>query len=514
MAKKLTDAQLDELRDRNPTSDIASQFYGVALRRHGAGFIGSCPLCSKDLKSRAATRFEIKENQHWVCASCGQGGDVIKLVQLAEGLSFPAACRRLGGAADIDPAEEAKRAAERKDKQAKAEAEGAEFRERERKRAYDILQNAIKAKIVAGDGSELRTSAADYLYGPRGLAGLPLDRFYCIEDMPYYDGGKRDAVVLHRGPALLAPIWRHGRFCGLHTTWIDLAQPKGKAVIRNAAGDDMPARKVRGSKKGGHILVAGADDPKVMVLGEGIEKVGKVYLAMVTAGWQDREAARLFDQTTFRTSVDLGNLGGKAAETVTHPTLKGDKGRARKVPGPVPDMKEPGIEIPASVTLLIILADSTSDRFETLCAIARAVRRFAREGLRIVVAWPAEGMDFDDMPDDAAIARAIADAKPFDFDAEIAKLAADAPAQPATASAETNGAGAAGDRSAFPPFDGAPLPAEADDPAHPDYPADASTLDPIDDDDPPPPLDAAAYGASAAAPAPLCRRRQVGKTVP
>lgn len=274
MAKKLTDAQLDELRDRNPTADIAAQFYGVALRRHGTGFIGSCPLCSKDLKSRAATRFEVKPNGNWVCASCGQGGDVIKLVQLAEGLSFPAACRRLGGAADIDPAEEKRRAAEREAKQAKAAAEGVEFRERERKRAYEILQHAVKAE---------GTSAAAYLYGPRRLEGLPLERFYCIEDMPYYDGGKRDAVVLHRGPALLAPIWRDGKFAGLHTTWIDLDQPKGKAAIRNAAGDDMPARKVRGSKKGGHIVVAEppADRaPEIMVLGEGIEKVGKVYLAL------------------------------------------------------------------------------------------------------------------------------------------------------------------------------------------------------------------------------------------
>lgn len=490
MKKKLTDAQLDDLRDRNPCQDIAAQRYGVKLRRHGNGFIGSCPLCSTDLKSGSATRFEIKDaGRKWVCASCGQGGDVIKLVQLVEGISFRKACDSLGGAADIDPAEEEKRAAVREARAAKAEAEGAAFRENERKRAYEILKHAIKADVVQPE-SRQRTSAAAYLYGPRGLAGLPLDRFYCIEDMPYYDGGKRDAVVLHRGPALLAPIWRDGKFAGLHTTWIDLDQPKGKAAIRNAAGDAQPARKVRGSKKGGHIVVAEPDDlefANAMVLGEGIEKVGKVYLAQaVELEWQ---------HTYYWSSVDLGNLGGKAAETVTHPTLKGDKARARRVPGPVPDMKEPGIEIPASIQLLTILADTTSDRFETLCAIARAVRRFARDGLRIVVAWPAEGMDFDDMTDEAAIARAIADAKPFDFEAEIAKLAAGAPAQPATAPAQTNGAGAAGDRSAFPPFDYAALPpADADDPPPPDYPADAG----IDADDPPPPADPGAYGAAAA----------------
>jgi hypothetical protein len=98
----------------------------------------------------------------------------------------------------------------------------------------------------------------------------------------------------------------------------------------------------------------------------------------------------------FRTSVDLGNLGGKADGSVSHPTLKTDKNKPQRIAGPKP-ADEQGIPIPDSVDRIVILGDSTSDRPTTECVIARAVTRWSRPGRDIRVAWAPPGVDFDDL---------------------------------------------------------------------------------------------------------------------
>src|SRR5262249_1856146 len=135
-----------------------------------------------------------------------------------------------------------------------------------------------------------------------------------------------------------------GKFAGLHLTWLDLKQPKGKLVLLDPeCGDQVPSKKVRGSKAGGHLVVAPprASPPRRMIIGEGLEKVAAVQIAM-------RQAGRDLRETEFRTSIDLGNLGGSALETARHPTLKDAAGRARRVPGSEPDLSAPAIVIPDS----------------------------------------------------------------------------------------------------------------------------------------------------------------------
>jgi putative DNA primase/helicase len=489
MASKISKAQRDALCEANPCDEIAARY--ITLRRNGAKLIGSCPNCSKDLNSRTATRFEVHRDG-WVCAGCQKAGDVISLVMLCEGVAFRKAIDILGGVAEVDPADAARRAAEREAKAQRDAADNAKHREAERAKVYKIWHRGIAAE---------GTSAEAYLR-LRGVAGLPVDRrrLRCIEDMPFYASGAKNADVIARKPAMLAPIMRGGKFSGLHITHIDLAEPKGKARIVHE-GAAMDARKVRGSKAGGHIELAGPADPTRLFLGEGIEKVGAVYVAL-----GQRNARRPGD--AFWTCVDLGNLGGKAAGAIRHPTLKTTGGRARNVPGPVPDMAAPGIEIPPSATELIILADSTSDRLETLCAVARAVARFSRPGLAILVAWPDRSDDFDDLlgydGGAGAVLACIEDAAPFD-PADIDALAG-APRDSAACAGETNGAGEAGDRSA--------LPSSAASAAPPDLPGAARALAaaqpadyPIDaerdhgaapfDYDYAPPADLDAYGASA-----------------
>jgi hypothetical protein len=376
----IPESALDELRSRNPVDELAGKW--VALRRNGKKLIGPCPVCSPDRTSRTATRFEC-DADGWCCAVCVDGGDVIKLVQKVEGKSFLEAVEWLGGAREVDAARAAELDAVRARKAAQRERDTNHFRDRERRTLWDIW---LAAAPIAG------TPAEAYL-ALRGLPAPPGARLKCVADMPYFVPRGRDQVVLKRAPALIAPIMRpDGHFGGLHFTYIDLAAPKGKLQLADPeTGEVLPAKKSRGSKKDGYIeLIPLKVPPRTLIIGEGIEKVLAVWLAL-------SRLERDLSTTVFRTSVDLGNLGGRALESVTHPSLKTEKGRPQRVPGPFPDLAIPGIPVPDSIDRIIILGDSTSDRLMTRCAIARARLRWARPGRAILVAWSPDGQDFDDL---------------------------------------------------------------------------------------------------------------------
>lgn len=397
MTPQYSDAALADLKDRNPCHVVAGRW--VTLRKKGKGFVGPCPICSRDSGKKSATKFEIKDDR-WVCAVCMKGGDVIQLVREVEGKSFTEAVDSLGGAFEPDPAEKEKRERVRKDKREKADRENARYREAARETAFEIWKRGVDP---AG------TPVEAYLYDRRYLAGLPLDkmRLRFSEAQPYWSDGTKGSECIHRGPAMLAPIVRAGKFSAVHITWLDLDQAKGKVVLLDAAGAVRQAKRVRGPKKGGHIeLVPALGSPRRLILGEGIEKVGAVWCAFA------REGQSVFD-TAFWTASDLGNIGGKSIESVPHPTLKDAAGRTRKVSGFEPDMTDPLIEIPDSVTELVLLGDTTSDRFITGAALVRAQVRFAKEGRTVTVAWPPEGEDFDDTlrrPGGAGIVCAAIDA--------------------------------------------------------------------------------------------------------
>ena len=103
--------------------------------------------------------------------------------------------------------------------------------------------------------------------------------------------------------------------------------------------------------------------------------------------------------TEFLAAVDLGNLGGKAAETIVHPTLKDAAGRARRIPGPDPDMDSPAISVPPEVEEIVLLGDGDSDPLLTRCALHRAQLRLQHEkdSRAVRVAWAPEGRDFNDL---------------------------------------------------------------------------------------------------------------------
>lgn len=381
-AGRITEAELQDVKTRNPCDQVAGRW--VTLRRHGQKMIGPCPLHSGDPHARDSTSFECTADG-WVCAVCADGGDVIHLVECVQNCSFLEAVAFLGGKREIDPAEAARAQKKRDEIRAQRERESRTFREKERRRLFDSFWHP--AKPIAGSDVER------YLERRRCPAPPTLPpRIRFLPSCPMYADGSSGSIEVHRGPAMLAAIVdAGGTFRGLHTTWLDLEQPKGKAAIADkVSGEILPAKKVRGSKSGGRIELVPRATPRRLVIGEGIETVLSVFNALTELG-QD------LSETAFWSAVDLGNLGGKAAGSVPHPALRTANDRALRVPGPVPDLEAPGLAIPESVEEIVLLGDADSDRFSTECALVRAAVRFAKPNRIVRAAWAHPGQDFNDM---------------------------------------------------------------------------------------------------------------------
>lgn len=367
-------------------------------------------------------RFSVKVKEGlWNCRGCGKGGgDGLSLarwvphertfyeaVEFITGEPKPDATPRTEEEKAAIAAKRAKEAAEI-DKARAAEAQQQnQFREDERRRCRRLWEHGQPA---AG------TLVEAYLRH-RGVGRIPEGaklRFHPEMHLrhPSGPGGK----IVWTGPAMLSPIAGNDRrFMGLHTTWLDprLGTPamphfdengkptKGKLIFVSEDGEVLDVKRSRGTKAGGHLVLAPATDtifggPRRLVIGEGIETVLAVWITMAEAG----EDLRL---TEFWSAIDLGNLGGKAAESVFHPTLKRPDARGRmlrtRLPGPVPDMSRPerSIAIPETVREVLVLADGDSDRVQVEYTLARATARWARPDLTVRGAWPEPGGDFSDM---------------------------------------------------------------------------------------------------------------------
>jgi putative DNA primase/helicase len=367
------------------------------LRKKSREHVGPCPLCGGGSqvkgKHRPADGFSVNPAKNvFNCRRGGVGGDVIAMVMHTCGVSFLAACELITG--EPPPARGSVITEETRKKSEQLQAEAAE---RERRRIEDdniYRQREIRTvRDIYDRAHPFAGSSAEIYAGIRGLTfpPVPADRaapIKCVEAMPYHVD--KDTIV-HRGPAMVAPIINSSReFQGLHFTYLDLALPKGKLQLEHE-GEPLDAKKSRGSKQGNFIALFGPPAPAFLVIGEAIEKTVAVYMALAATG-------RDLSDASFWSACDLGNLAGKSTATVVHPTLKNEKtGRSIKVAGGTPDLTTPAIDIPDSVTDLVLLGDSTSDPFTTKHAMARAAARYSRPGRTVRVAWAPGGMDFDDL---------------------------------------------------------------------------------------------------------------------
>lgn len=330
-----------------------------------------------------------------------------------------------------------KRRQENLEAMAKRNADGDDYRERERNKARGIHGAAVSLRVEAARPARLyigQRSAADPLPFAQWLRFSGSQTYWHGED----DFGR--PAALHAGPAIVAPFigppsaGGRERDCasglmarpagapggeaadaareagypliGCHITWIDLANPPKyrPPLVDPSTGEVLPTKKMRGSKKGGLIPLLGDPAAARWVGGEGIEN-GAAF-----AGWEGYRA-----DTFYFAAGDLGNLAGPAdpASRFAHPTLKKKdrNGRERPVmvqgPVPKPDQSpDDAMWVGEHVDELVLLADGDSEPVMTAAAMRRARKRHQRPAGQpprlTLVMWPRAGLDFSRMAVDYA----------------------------------------------------------------------------------------------------------------
>ena len=352
-----------------PISEVVHLLAIPNLKRMGHELVGPCPKCGGTDRFAVNTRKGLFQ-----CRICQARGDGIALVQFDRGCDFPAALTWLcGELAGVSEAERAERLAKARAAHRKAEAEAAKFRANAIKAARSIWQAGEKP---AGTPVEayLQRRGIDI----QRLGGVPI----CIRfhpDLRYMvEAGKGQRRMIQSGPAMLAAIQGpDGKFSGLHRTWLDLAQPKGKARITDPkTGVVLESKKVLGSKKGGSIRLTGDRPAETMVCAEGLETT---WSAMMPGVYPD---------AAFWCLVDLGNMSGRR-----------QSGPGLKYAG-LPDLDDDEAFVPpAWVRRLIYVQDGDSDPRDTRSKMEAGLRRAMalRPDLRGQIAAAPNGFDLNDV---------------------------------------------------------------------------------------------------------------------
>jgi hypothetical protein len=351
-----------------PIAEVADLLCIEGLRRAGVERVGPCPQCGGD------DRFGINPRKGvFGCRKCGAKGDGIALVMHVRQVSFPEALDWLcGPRQEISATERAQRdQAAEANRQARA-AEAAQYRARAVADARRVWNAGMAAEGTAVRDYLTRRGIDPALY-PRLAPAL---RFHPALPYMVSDGGGVWREV-HCGPAMLAAIQgADNRFCAVHRTWLDLDQPKGKAVITDpVTGEVLQAKKVLGAKKGGAIRLS-LGEGSALVMGEGIETTLSACVAGAVAG------------ASYWAGVDLGNMAGQR-----------QLGKGQRFDG-IPDLGDAEAFVPPPwVERLIYVQDGDSDPKLTRAKLVAGLRRamLLRPGLRAQIVHAGAGVDLNDV---------------------------------------------------------------------------------------------------------------------
>lgn len=340
-----------------------AQSYGLQFRRAGRE-----QVCLSPFKAERTPSFYIDEHKGlFKDFASGEGGDVIRFVQLMEGIEFGKALSRLAADAgmDVDEKLRAERAAAYRAKQLDDEQRGADAMARNIGYAYRIWTEARSAHgtlvetYLEARGIDL--AAIEQVYGWRVPGSL---RFHPA--LPYRRQGE-----LHCGPAMLGIAMREilgvKQFAGVHRTWLS-KDGTAKASL------SLP-KMTLGAMFGSQSRLSPVSP--LAVVGEGYETTLSVMGELARHGEVVFGVSGLF----------LGNVSGAGA-----------RGNCERGISIAPDDRRPGLMMPEGVEEVILLKDADGknpadiDRF-----MRRAATKFQRAGLRVRVASPEMGKDFNDM---------------------------------------------------------------------------------------------------------------------
>lgn len=361
-----------EIAHAMPMAELVNRLQIAGLVPTGIELVGPCPACGgKD-------RFGINLRKGvFQCRRCDAKGDQIALVQLALGMDFKAALEWLAGPAQELSPEQRALQARRADEAARKRNEDAQ---RHRADAMRLAQKIWAAAQPADD-----TPVCDYL-AKRGIplrSGTRLPRCFRFEPSARLvvpiPGSRSEFQTVHEGPAMLAAILgRDDQLTGVHRTWIDLGERKGRPVIAHPfkADESVPTKKVYGSKKGGSIRLYSPRGATTLVMGEGIESTLSALRGDAVEG------------AAYWAGVDLGNMSGQRM-----------LGRGRRYAG-IPDMSDQDAFVPPGwVRRLIYIQDGDSDPKLTRAKLLAGLRRAMKihPGLEGEIAHPGDGLDMNDL---------------------------------------------------------------------------------------------------------------------
>lgn len=318
-----------------------------------------CPGCG------GTDRFFVNNRKNiFLCRASGAGGDPIDLVRHVYNCGVRQAVEYLTGERMFQ------------DRSKPMNVTSDEYRQKARERGYRIWRNGYSIDPAKGG----KLVAAYFAIRRIPFPPWRMRTLREADRLPYWHWNKtrKEFAVIHEGPAMLAAITgSDGKFIGCHRTWLDLKRPDGKAEIFDPeTGEQLGAKKVEGSVMGGKIVLREDLTGTYLAIGEGIETV---------LSW---DAMHGSGQALW-SGVSLGNIAGKAADTIFHPTRKSGNRRAKvanDVPADCDCLKVDGY----AVTLL---ADGDSDPFTTRMDMARAAKRHGA----VDVQWPPDGMDWNDV---------------------------------------------------------------------------------------------------------------------
>lgn len=367
---------VEALKRRVSVLDAVQAFCpGIKLRRQGRELVALSPF-----KTERTPSFTVDPHRNvFYCFATDQGGDAIRFVEILEGCDFATAARRLAERClgDVPTTREDDEAAERRAKAREQERLQIEAREAAEQQGRISVAERIWRQSWGTDGS-----LAEVYLAARGIDLAALGSVYGRRLPDSLRFNTHLAAGEHSGPAMVGRIVdAAGQFCGIHRTYLS-ADGIAKAGIPNA-------KLTLGRVWGSFGVLSPLDASDHAVVGEGYETTLTVMAALARRGIR---VAGL-------SALSLNNLAGAGlGQGRPHPTIKG-----RRLPSEMPDPARPGLVLPPGIKRVTILEDADgSDPVSVRARVARAVAKFRAAGLRVRVATPEAGCDFNDMIQRAA----------------------------------------------------------------------------------------------------------------